>query len=205
MRPPHGPTPVQCQLLSTATPALNISLDPLHFHSGPHSPPPPPPPDHRRPGPPRHRRPPPPPPPHFFIDRTLNGAKSITVLRSGPILPPPPPPTHDEQDGKHPTGPRPEPIRVELFVDLPGRQADLVDVQRIINQQTHADKQSVKFEELHICVVSDGPGSLGVAAFPQDPLKEKQSKGLDQQPDSDNFAEVINAIAIKMHLPAHFP
>ncbi|KAL9939750.1 hypothetical protein V8E36_001567 [Tilletia maclaganii] len=254
--PRHHPTPVQCEVISKASPTLNLSLDPVFGERpGKHQPtksplPPPPPPFEHGPGrgktPGEHKKcgksslgrprgPPPSPPgprPGFFLHPSLSGVQSLSILRNKPVQPLPEL-EHGLED-KDPQGPpRPEPIKAQIVFEDSGNDLAMIDVQRMINLAQHGDKaaelEAKKIPQLHICIMHGAPGSVGLSAFPEDPTKhrngpdgkaraEANEPGRDQHggpppppahrpppPFDAAFAELVNKLTIKLHLPAHFP
>ncbi|KAK0526766.1 hypothetical protein OC842_005084 [Tilletia horrida] len=163
-RPEDHPTRVQCHIISAATPTLNLSLYPvIHDHlkiaktqaAQQHACPP---------SPSSHH-------PYLFLHPSLSGVHEISILRATPVLPTlsPDPPTQLEEDETQ----LPEPVEVELQLEVPAEDVALIQVQRMLNQVEHGKARTAgeqdKLQELYVCTMHSGPASAGLAIYPEDP------------------------------------
>ncbi|KAK0530120.1 hypothetical protein OC834_003420 [Tilletia horrida] len=159
-RPEDHPTRVQCHIISAATPTLNLSLYPvIHDHlkiaktqaAQQHACPP---------SPSSHH-------PYLFLHPSLSGVHEISILRATPVLPTlsPDPPTQLEEDETQ----LPEPVEVELQLEVPAEDVALIQVQRMLNQVEHGKARTAgeqdKLQELYVCTMHSGPASAGLAIY----------------------------------------
>ncbi|CAD6887073.1 unnamed protein product [Tilletia caries] len=213
--PPQPPTPVQCHVINSATPSLNLSLDATLLD---------------RPRSRRHKE------NDFFIHPSLSGVNALSILRTKPISPPPgPPPPRDhrhETKKKHnetDERPLPEPVLAEIHFE-PGTDEGFIQQSEHHNLMVKQDEK--KNSELFVCVMRAGPGSIGLAAFPVDPTKEDPEDFKHDQhhpppppkfrpdppcgrkpphghpphsPFSPEFSELLNRLTLTLHLPSDFP